>query len=160
MTRIYTLSLDSNVFYVGQTSMFLCDRLKAHLRAHPELKCLPDWIKICIVINEIEQCHPDSALKRERHWIRHYKSQGHVLINKKIYNQKESKPKHAYKILSLDEIRIIYSHNYQHIAYHLGIHSETLRISLQKKRIKKQYFDAIFNELIPHFQSLNSNKQH
>ena len=56
-------------------------------------------------------------------------------------------------------MRAIYGNNYHWLANQLGINSETLRICLQKQRIKKQYFDAIFNELIPHYQSTNSNTQ-
>ena len=89
MTRIYTLSLDKTIFYVGQTEMFLHARLTAHLGAHPELKKLPNWVKNCIVITEIEQCNHSDALKRERYWIRFYKSADHFLINKNIYNQQQ-----------------------------------------------------------------------
>ncbi len=81
MKKIYYLSIGDNIFYIGQTKLFLVDRLAMHLNSHPELKTLPNWIKKCISITPIEECTKESANHRERRWIRHYKLAGYELIN-------------------------------------------------------------------------------
>lgn len=159
MKKIYYLSIGDNIFYIGQTKLFLIDRLTMHLNSHPELKGLPIWIKKCVSITSIEECTKELANNRERYWIRHYKLAGHELINRNIFNQKPLKPKHAYVRLSLDQVREIYKNNYCRIAYLLGLNSETIRLCLQKRRIKKAYFEEIFQRIIPELQSVANTMQ-
>lgn len=80
---------DGEVRYVGKTTQYLIDRRKAHLRPSVINGKLPvnRWLKkrraSCgFVTRLIEHVPPGGDwAARERHWIAHYRQDGHRLLN-------------------------------------------------------------------------------
>lgn len=162
MKKIYCLSIDGNVFYIGQTKQKLYMRLQGHFSSNPDIKIMPLWIHQLIKISELEVCKIANANSRERYWIKYYKAQGNKLINKNHYSTKEYKPKHLYVRLTNEQTAFIRKNGYSQIAYKLGIDPETLRVAIVKNRVKKAYFEKIFplqlnnNELLTIYRHNNT----
>lgn len=90
LTRIYTLSVNDNVRYVGKTVQKLEQRLKEHIRVAKSGKVKnhrTNWINSILksglipIIKEIDRCTWNKSSELEQYYIKHYKDLGYDLVN-------------------------------------------------------------------------------
>ena len=90
LTRIYTLSVNNNIRYIGKTVQKLEQRLKEHIRVAKSGKVKnhrTNWINsvlrsgLTVVIKEIDHCSWNKSSELEQHYIKYYKELGCDLVN-------------------------------------------------------------------------------
>lgn len=90
LTRIYTLSVNDNIRYVGKTVQKLELRLKEHIRVAKSGKVKnhrTNWINSvlksgsAVIIKEIDHCPWKKSSELEQYYIKYYKELGYDLVN-------------------------------------------------------------------------------
>lgn len=142
--RIYTLAIYGNVFYVGVTKLYLHTRHAGHLANNSHTRKKIGKHIECSKIEEID--HADNlndALVLEAYWIHQLRSGGFYLINVNHNTPNSNTPKIAYYLLNNAQCEYIRKYGCWNIGKIIGKDRETVRLFLNKKRIKYAYFIEI-----------------
>lgn len=87
MIKIYVLTFDNNVIYVGKTTQELAKRRRSHIgskhcpRLRLYLKQLTKSERRRVIIEEIDNCTLDMQAAIEVYWIHQFKAWGFTLHN-------------------------------------------------------------------------------